>query len=38
MLLNVAKCQGHSSYRFWVIKGKPTGGPYPYPNYTAYVI
>ena len=26
MLLNAAKCQGHSSYRFWVIKGKPTGG------------
>ena len=24
MLSNVAKCQGHSFYRFWVIKGKPT--------------
>ena len=26
MLLNVAKCQGYSFYRFWVITGKPTGG------------
>ena len=26
MLLNVAKCQGYSFYRFWVIKRKPTGG------------
>ena len=26
MLLNVAKFQGYSFYRFWVIKGKPTGG------------
>ena len=26
MLLNAAKCQGYSSYRLWVIKGKPTGG------------
>ena len=26
MLLNAAKCQGHNLYRFWVIKGKPTGG------------
>ena len=26
MLLNVAKCQGSSFYRFWVIKGKPTEG------------
>ena len=25
ILLNAAKCQGHSFYRFWVIKGKPTG-------------
>ena len=25
-LLNVAKCQGYSFYRFWVIKGKPTVG------------
>ena len=24
MLLNAAKCQGCSFYRFWVIKGKPT--------------
>ena len=34
MLLNVAKFQGHSFYRFWVIKGKPTGGrdnPPPIP-------
>ena len=26
MLLNAAKCQGSSFYRFWVIKGKPTLG------------
>ena len=26
MLLNAAKCQGYSFYRFWVIKRKPTGG------------
>ena len=26
MLLNGAKCQGYSFYRFWVIKGKSTGG------------
>ena len=26
MLLNVAKFQDYSSYRFWVIKGKPTVG------------
>ena len=26
ILLNTAKFQGYSSYRFWVIKGKPTGG------------
>ena len=26
MLLNTAKCQGYSFYRFWVIKGKPTVG------------
>ena len=25
MLLNAEKCQGYSFYRFWVIKGKPTG-------------
>ena len=25
MLLNAAKCQGYSFYRFWVIKGKPRG-------------
>ena len=25
VLLNAAKCQGYSFYRFWVIKGKPTG-------------
>ena len=24
MLLNAAKCQGQSFYRFWVVKGKPT--------------
>ena len=26
MLLNAANFQGYSFYRFWVIKGKPTGG------------
>ena len=26
MLLNAAKFQGYSFYRFWVIKRKPTGG------------
>ena len=25
ILLNAAKCQGYSSYHFWVIQGKPTG-------------
>ena len=25
ILLNAAKCQGYTFYRFWVIKGKPTG-------------
>ena len=25
-LLNAAKCQGYSFYRFWIIEGKPTGG------------
>ena len=36
MLLNATKCQGYSFYRFWVIKGKPTGGckitPAPHPD------
>ena len=32
MLLNAAKLQGYSFYRFWVIKGKPTqGGGLNYP-------
>ena len=33
MLLNATKRQGNSFYRFWVIKGKPTGerGNYPPP-------
>ena len=26
MSLNAAKSHGYSFYRFWVIKGKPTGG------------
>ena len=26
MLLNAAKCQGYSFYRFWIIKWRPTGG------------
>ena len=33
MLMNTAKCHGYSFCRFWVIKGKPTGGwGYP-PDY-----
>ena len=32
MLLNAAKFQGYSCYRFWVIKGKPTGGEGNYPT------
>ena len=35
MLLNAAKSQGYSFYRFWIIKGKPTGGGgenYPLPR------
>ena len=33
MLLNSAKWQGYRFYRFWVIKGKPTGGQnYPPPR------
>ena len=35
MLLNAAKSQGYSFYRFWVIKGKPTRGkitPSPPPR------
>ena len=37
VLLNTAKCQGYSFYRFWVSKRKPTGGkttrppPPPFP-------
>ena len=32
MLINAAKFQGYSFYRFWVITGKPTGGvKYPPP-------
>ena len=30
MLLNAAKCQGYTFYRFWVIKEKPAGGFYFY--------
>ena len=38
MLLNAEKCQGSSFYRFWVIKGKLTGGvkfspPLPPPRF-----
>ena len=29
MLLNTAKFQGYSFYRFWVFKGKPTGSKIP---------
>ena len=29
MLLNAAKLQGYSFYRFWVIEGKPTGAKIP---------
>ena len=32
MLLNTAKCQNYSFYRFWVIKEKPTGGGWNYPS------
>ena len=33
ILLNAAKFQGYSIYRFWVIKGKPTrGGGIPLPT------
>ena len=32
MLLNVAKCQGYSFYRFWVITGKPIGGVKLHPT------
>ena len=34
MLLNAAKFQGYSCYRFWVIKGKPTGGGGKLPHPT----
>ena len=32
MLLNAAKCQGYSFYRFWVIEGKPARGQINYPH------
>ena len=35
MLLNAAKCQGYSLYRFWVLEEKPTVGvnlPPPHPD------
>ena len=31
-LLNAVKCQSHNCYRFWIIKGKPTGGNHPPPS------
>ena len=31
ILLNAGKFQGYSSYRFWVIKGKPTGEGVKFP-------
>ena len=34
MLLNPAKFQGYSFYRFWVIRGKPTGGLKRHPHHT----
>ena len=34
MLLNAAKCQGYSFYRFWVVKGKPKGGKITPPPHT----
>ena len=34
MLLYAAKGQGYSFYRFWVIKGKPTGGGLKLPHST----
>ena len=33
MLLYAAKGQGYSFYRFWVIKGKPTGGKSTPPSH-----
>ena len=30
-MLNGAKCQGYSFCRFWVIKGKSTGGKITHP-------
>ena len=30
-LVNIAKCQGYSFYRFWVIKGKPAVGVKLFP-------
>ena len=33
MLLNAAKFQGYSFCRFWVIKGKPTGGGVKLPTF-----
>ena len=41
MLMNTAKCHGHSFYRFWVIKGKPTEGwgyPPDYINMVQYSV
>ena len=32
MLLNAVKCQGSGFYRFWIIKGNPTGGNNPPPS------
>ena len=32
MLLNAAKWQGYSFYRFWVIRGKPRGGKITLPS------
>ena len=34
MLPNAAKCQGYSFYRYWIIKGKQTGGEVNYLIHT----
>ena len=36
MLLKAAKCQTYSFYRFWVIKGKPTGDEGKITNLSSY--
>ena len=33
MLVNAAKCQGHSFYRFWAFNGKPTSADSKLPHH-----